>query len=156
MPLPRIIAVSICTGVLGVQLAVAVPPASERSWYWPFLPYPMYSRSHARSDTLIVPQLRVRACGESTREEILDASTLGAPLHQLRSLLTMIVRAPNSDTANIARGRLARAIEAEFPARYCAASAWTRTVRVGDQSTYDLDNTMHLASEWELNRAGSK
>jgi hypothetical protein len=156
MPLPKLIAVSICTGVLGAQLAVAIPPASGRSWYWPFLPYPMYSQAHAQSDTLIVPQLRVRACGESHPEQILGARALGVPLHQLTASLTTIARAPNSDSANAAKARLGRAVEAEYPARYCEASAWVRTVRVDDASTYDLRNPMHRIVGWNVNQTGSR
>jgi hypothetical protein len=156
MLLPKLIAVAVCAGVLGAQLALAIPPAPDRSWYWPFLPYPMYSKAHASSDTLIVPQLRVRACGDSSHEVILDANTLGAPLHHLTALLTTIARAPGSDSASDAQGRLGRAIEAEFPARYCAASAWARTVRVDDPSTYDLHNAMHRVAVWDVNRTDSK
>ena len=156
MPLPKLLVTVACVAVLATQFAVATPLAADRSWYWPFLPYPMYSKAHARSDTLIVSQLRVRACGESKREEILEASTLGAPLQQLTSLLTKIARAPDSDTANEAKGRLGRAIEAEFPARYCAASAWARTVRVADPLTYDLHNPMRRAAVWNLNRTESR
>ena len=156
MPLPKLVAASLCAGVLGVQLAVAIPPASDRSWYWPFLPYPMYSKAHAHSDSLIVAELRVRECGESKSDVILNASVFGTPLHQLTALLTTIARAPDSNSANVAKARLGRAIEAEFPARYCAASAWARTVRVADPLTYDLHNPMRRAAVWKLNRTESR
>ena len=156
MPLPRLVAISVCAGLLGAQLAVAIPPASDRSWYWPFLPYPMYARAHARSDTVVVPQLRARECGESKPEVILSSSVLGVPLHQLTALLITIARAPGSDAANDAKTRLARAIEAEYPARYCSASAWARTIRINDPSTYDLHDPMHMAAVWELNRTEAK
>jgi hypothetical protein len=156
MPLPKLIAAAACIGILGAQLSVAFPPASDRSWYWPFLPYPMYSQAHARSDTLVVPQLRAGECADPTHEVILDATTLGAPLHQLTGLLTTIVRAPGSAAAGGSEGRLARAIEAEYPARYCVASAWVRTIRVADTATYDLHAPLRRVAVWSVNPAESK
>jgi hypothetical protein len=156
MPLPKLVAVAACIGILGAQLAVALPLASDRSWYWPFLPYPMYARAHARSDTLVVPQLRVTECGGANGDVILSASAIGAQIHQLRGLLSVIARAPGSDSAIIARGVLSRAIEAQFPARYCEASAWVRTVRVADTSTYGLHNPMHRAATWDVNGKESR
>jgi hypothetical protein len=151
MPIPKLVAIAACIGILGAQLAVALPFASDRSWYWPFLPYPMYAQAHSRSDTLVVPQLRVTECGGATRDVILSASALGAQIHQLRGLLSVVARVPGSDSAIIARGVLSRAIEAQFPARYCEASAWVRTVRVADTSTYGLHNPMRRAAAWDLN-----
>jgi hypothetical protein len=156
MPLPRIVAVSVCAGVLGAQLAISSPLAPDRSWYWPFLPYPMYSSAHARSDTIAVPQLRASACGTAKPEVDVSAQTLGVPLHQLTSLLSTIARSPDSDVADSAKGRLSRAIEAEYPARYCEMSAWVRTVRVSDASTYNLENPMRRAAAWNVNRADSR
>jgi hypothetical protein len=156
MPLPKLVAAAACTAILGAQFSVAFPPASDRSWYWPFLPYPMYAQPHAQSDTLLVAELRVRECGEAKHEWILNAKALGTPLHQLTALLSNIARAPDSEVAESAKGRLGRAIEAEFPARYCVASAWARTVRVNDTSTYDLHNAMHRVAVWDLNQAEKK
>jgi hypothetical protein len=156
MPLPKLIAAAVCVSILGAQLSVAFPPASDRSWYWPFLPYPMYSKAHALSDTLVVPQLRAEQCEDPTHEVILDATTLGAPLHQLTGLLTTIARAPESAAADSAMGRLSRAIEAEYPARYCVAAAWARTIRVADTATYDLHSPLRRVTVWSVNRAESK
>jgi hypothetical protein len=156
MPLPKLIVVSICTGVLGAQLAVAIPPAPDRGWYWPFLPYPMYSKAHARSDTLIVPQLRVSQCGELQSGRILSANALGIPLHRMTDFLTTIARAPDSGSAAGAKARLGRAIEAEFPARYCSASAWVRVVRVADTATYGLHNQMRRVVAWNMNDTRSR
>jgi hypothetical protein len=150
MPLPKVVATAACVAMLGAQLAVATPLASERSWYWPFLPYPMYAKAHVASDTLVVPQLRVRECGHAAPEEVLDASALGTPLHRLRSVLTIIVGAPGSASADSAKDRIGRAIEAEFPGRYCSASAWARVVRVADTATYGLHSQMRRAVAWNM------
>ena len=72
------------------------------------------------------------------------------------SLLGTIARAPESDVGAQARARLSRAIEAEFPARYCTASVWVRTVRVADPSTYDLRNPVRRAAKWSVNGAAAR
>lgn len=156
MPLPKLLAAAACISLLGAQLSVAFPPASVRTWYWPFLPYPMYSTAHALSDTLIVPQLRAGECANATHEVTLDATTLGAPLHALAGLLTTIAHAPDSEEATDAKRRISRAVEAEFPARYCTASAWARTIRVADTATYDLRTPMHRVAVWNVNHTEAK
>jgi hypothetical protein len=156
MPLPKVVAAAACIGVLGAQLAVATPLAPDRSWYWPFLPYPMYARAHAQSDTLVVPELRVSECADTRAEVALPARELGAPLRQVTTLLATIARAPNTLAADSARGRLSRAIEAQYPARYCKASAWVRTVRVSDPETYGLAAPMHRAASWTVSDKSSR
>jgi hypothetical protein len=152
MPLPKLIAAAACIGILGAQLSVSIPPALDRSWYWPFLPYPMYSKAHAQSDTLVVTQLRARVCTGAAEEVALDQNALGAPQHQLTFFLTTIAGAPGSAAAIDATGRLSRAIEAEYPARYCEASVWARTVRVADPATYALHNRLHRVAVWDVSR----
>jgi hypothetical protein len=156
MPLPKLVAAAVVAGVLGAQFVVATPLAPDRSWYWPFLPYPMYAKAHQASDTLAVPQLRVSACGSARPEAIMSASALGAPVQQVTSLLGTIARAPESDQGAHARARLSRALEAEFPARYCTASVWVRTVRIADPSTYDLENPMRRAAVWSVKQADAR
>jgi hypothetical protein len=155
MPLPKLVAAAVCIGVLGAQIFIASPASPNRNgWYWPFLPYPMYAKAHARSDTVVVPQLRLAECGGAKADEILPEDSLGVPLGQLLSSLTTIARVPESAAAKSAAGRLSRAIEAQYPGRYCTASAWVRTVYVADTSTYDLHEPMRRAAEWAVNREG--
>jgi hypothetical protein len=157
MPLPKLVAAAVCIGVLGAQISIASPASPNRNgWYWPFLPYPMYAKAHARTDTLVVPQLRVAECGGATAEMILPEDSLGAPLSQLLSNLTTIARVPHSEVATIAAERLSRAIEAQYPGRYCTASAWVRTVYVADRATSDLHGPMRRAAVWAVNRTGPK
>jgi hypothetical protein len=155
MPLPKLVAAAVCIGVLGAQIFIASPASPNRSgWYWPFLPYPMYAKAHARTDTLVVPQLRVAECGGATAEMILPEDSLGVPLGQLLSSLTTIARVPQGESAKSAAERLSRVIEAQYPGRYCTASAWVRTVYVADDATYDLHRPMRRAAMWAVNRAG--
>jgi hypothetical protein len=156
MPLPKLVAAAACVAVLGSQLAVATPLASDRSWYWPFLPYPMYARAHAASDTLAITQLLVSQCAGKRTTAIMSASELGAPLKQVMSLLGTVARAPESAEGARARDRLSRAIEAQYPATYCTATVWVRTVRVGDPSTYDLHGPMRQVAAWSVNAADAR
>lgn len=157
MPLPKFVAAAVCVGVLGVQISIASPISPDRNgWYWPFLPYPMYARSHARMDTVVVPELRATKCVDSKADVILTEDSLGAPHSQLESSVTTIARVPESEAAKRAAGRLSEAIEAQYPGRYCAASAWVRTVYLADSATYDLQRPLRRAAEWAVNRVGQE
>jgi hypothetical protein len=157
MPLPKLVAAAVCVGVLGAQVAIASPASSDQhGWYWPFLPYPMYALAHVRSDTLVVPQLRATECAGAKSHVILTEDSLGAPHSQLLSTLGTISRVPESEVARRAAGRLSGAIEAQYPGRFCTASAWVRTVYIADTATYDLDRPLRRAAEWAVNGAGQK
>jgi hypothetical protein len=151
MPLPKVIAAAVCIGVLGVQGVIASPPLLARyGWNWPFLPYPMYAMAHARADSLVVSELRVASCGSESFSHVITPESLGTPLYQLPVLVTVIARAPESDAARGAMGKVSRAVEAQFPGRYCSASAWVRTVFVADTATYALDSPMRRVAVWTL------
>jgi hypothetical protein len=157
MPLAKVVATAVCVGVLGVQGVIASPPLLPRyGWNWPFLPYPMYAMAHARADSLVVSELRVADCSRVPATTVMSPELLGTPLYQLPNLTVTIARAPESDAARAAMGKISRAVEAQFPGRYCSASAWVRTVRVGDTATYALGTPMRRAAEWTLSGHGGK
>ena len=140
-----------------MQGAIASPPVVARyGWNWPFLPYPMYAMAHARADSLVVSELRVAGCGRAAATTVMTPELLGTPLYQLPNLMITIARAPESDAAHMAMGKVRRAVEAQFPGRYCSASAWVRTVLVADTATYALDRQMRRAAVWTLTERGSK
>jgi hypothetical protein len=156
MPLPKFAAAAVCTLILGAQIYSASPLSPDRfGWYWPFLPYPMYAKSHALSDTMVVTQLRAAACVRADAQRVLGPDALGTPLSEYSSTLGTIARAPASDTARHVEERLSRVIEAQYPGHYCSASAWARTIRVADPATYGLDARMHRVATWQVNGASS-
>ena len=151
MPLPSYIAAGICAAVLGAQLLVSFPiNRYTRGWYWPFMPYPMYSVAHGAGDSLVVAQLRVATCGRNDLSTILTAEDLGIPLDQLTQALVLVARTPAMTQGTTQTARLSRAIEAQHPGRYCAASAWTRVVRVSDSATHYVDAPMHFVARWTM------
>lgn len=154
MPLPKVVATGICIAVLGTQLLVSSPVLpNPHGWYWPFLAYPMYAESHTRSDSLIVTELRVARCGSDVLDTIISADDLGAPRNQLHNLLLSAWRAPESETGARAEARVSRAVEAQYPGRFCTASAWKRVVYVTDPSTYRVRAPMQRVAVWSLERA---
>ena len=85
MPLPKVVAAAVCASVLGTQIAISSPLSPKRlGWYWPFLPYPMYAESHFRSDSLVVPELRVARCGSEEFTAALMTDSLAIPRNQRR------------------------------------------------------------------------
>ncbi|MEP7088089.1 MAG: hypothetical protein ABI884_12360 [Gemmatimonadota bacterium] len=157
MPLPKYIAGVVCVSVLGAQVIASSSGSSNRhGWYWPFLAYPMYAESHARSDTLVIPELRVDACAKGAPGATLTSDSLSTPHNQLGALLIAAARAPGSSAAKGAEAKLSRAVEAQYPARFCRASAWIGVVRVGDTSTHHLDLPMRGVVTWPVNGGGSE
>lgn len=157
MPLPKFVASAVCVGVLGAQLAISSPISPERhGWYWPFLAYPMYAEAHFRSDSLSISELRVARCGSHELTTVLMTDSLGVPRNQLLTLLSIAVRAPSSAAARSAEARLSRAVESQYPARFCTASAWVRVAYVADTSTYHVQMPMRRAAVWPVNDPGVK
>ncbi|MBA2683607.1 MAG: hypothetical protein H0X34_14765 [Chthoniobacterales bacterium] len=157
MPLPKVVATGVCIAVLGTQLLVSSPVSPNlHGWYWPFLAYPMYAESHARSDSLIVAELRAARCGSEAVDQVISARDLGAPRAQLHNLLLSVARAPESETGQRAAARVSRAVEAQYPGQFCAASAWMRIVFVADTSTYRVHAPMQGVAVWSLARAERK
>ena len=155
MPLPKIVAAGVCIAVLGAQIASSSPfVAGDGVWYWPFLRYSMYANAHASADSLLVSELRVARCGHMDFSRTILADSLGIPPAQLNSLLVMIGRATGATADRDAELKVGRAVEAQYPGRYCAASAWLRVVHVADTSTYTVRAPMRRVAEWTLERGG--
>jgi len=156
MTLPKLFAVAVSTCVLGAQILISSPLSPKRhGWYWPFLAYPMYAEAHSLSDSLVVPELRVARCGSDVSSTTLMTDSLAVPRNQLLTLLVVVARAPESEEARSAESKLSRAVEAQYPARYCSASAWMRVVHVADTSTYHVRMPMRRAAVWPVNESGA-
>ena len=157
MPLPKFVAAGVCTAILGAQLWISFPISKElRSWYWPFLPYPMYAVAHGRDDYFIVSELRVAACGSTRYATMLTAEDVGLSIEQLSQALVYIAQAPHAPRADRAAGMVSRAIEAQHPGRYCSASSWLRVVSVSDTSTHHAYAKTHMAAEWAMFEKGAR
>jgi len=157
MQLPKIVAASLCTAILGAQLWASFPISrTTNGWYWPFMSYPMYAIAHERGDSLVVPELRVTKCTTPAVTTIADFDSLGAPPAQLNALLTTIARGSGTPSEQRLRERLTRLVDAQFPGRYCKAAVWTRTVFVADTSTHHLRAPMRRAAEWAMNSIGGE
>lgn len=155
MPVPKAVAGAVCIAVLGAQIATSSPlVAGGGVWYWPFVRYSMYADAHARRDSLLVSELRAAQCGHTERTDTILPESLGIPPSQLGSLLVMIGRAPDAPASQDAKLKVGRAVEAQYPGRYCSASAWLRIVYVADTSMYVVRAPMRRVAEWTLDRVG--
>ena len=157
MPLPKLVAATVCASILGAQIVISSPISPERhGWYWPFLAYPMYAESHTRRDSLVVPELRVAKCGSEALTTVLMTDSLAVPRNQLLTLLVIAARSPESANARRAEARLSGAVDSRYPGQYCSASAWMRVAYVSDTSTYHVRVPMRRAAVWPVNRSGGK
>lgn len=157
MQLPKLVAVAVCTVILGAQLRASFPITRvTNGWYWPFLSYPMYAIAHERTDSLLVPELRVTTCEPRARARILTAYELGPPQPQLTSLLLAIARDSASAHERPLREKMARVLDARFPGQFCSAAVWTRTVFVDDAATQHLRAPMRRVAEWTMSRTSGE
>lgn len=157
MPLRKALAAVVCIAILGAQLWTIYPISRvTNGWYWPFLSYPMYAIAHGRGDSLVVSELRVATCGHAERSTIVTSGEIGIPWQKLAGVLNSIVRNREAPAESRDVARVTRALSAQLPGRYCAASVWTRVVYVADTSTHHLRGPMRRAAEWPMNRTGSR
>jgi len=134
------VVITIC---LGVQVYVMVRSHHER--WWPFLSYPMYSRSYSAGATARVWELRARTCGERPQTWKVDPQAIGfQDSHDLGELRAIATDRP---TAGQSRSILSRAASAHLAPRPCALQAWERAVTV---TRYGVDASALRVPRWTL------
>lgn len=120
----KALAGAVITVCLGAQACATVRPSGAR--WWPFLDYPMYSRSHSASATVRVQELRARTCGGRPQAWKVDLRAIGyQDNHDLGELRAIAADRP---AARRYRSRLSRAASAHLKPRPCALQVWERTV----------------------------
>jgi hypothetical protein len=104
---------------------VSVRPSEGR--LWPFLSYPMYSRSHSPDKTVRMRELRVRTCGAGSRVWKVEPSTIGYQAgYRYTGELGAIARGrPN---ARRYRATMSHLAGTHVEPRPCALQLWERAV----------------------------
>jgi len=148
--LPRAVVAALCAIILGAQVRASLPISRVTyGWYWPFLSYPMYAIAHQRGDSLVARELRATTCGSPATTTILGADALGPPPAELDALLREIARNPGAPAPALT-AKATRAIDAQFPGRFCEASVWARTLFVADPLTHRLRAPMQRVAAWTI------
>lgn len=138
--------------VLGAQIVL---PVVGGAWYWPFLPYPMYSMPHYATESVPDHRVRARPCDPAGAEPVsLGAFDLGTTPYQLRDDLLHVARAAKAtppDTARlIEHTRILEALVKHAPGRWCEVEVWERAYpNTGDVASA-LRLPWHLAVRWPI------
>lgn len=142
-------AVVIC-GCLSLQTFEIVRPSSV-SWsgrLWPFIDYPMFSRSFQPGAIARVSELRGVACGASSGVRRIAASDIGQPEFRLRGRLSTITA--DGDIALYQRRLLNHIVASEIVPRPCELQIWERTVTLSNNGVDPVEFTQ---PRWTMRRA---
>ncbi len=155
--LERLVTTALIVVVLGVQLAVVLPPMTQRLWYWPFLNYPMYAQAHYPGEDFDLRQLRIIPCDGSGTARAVSWQQLDLLpfLYEwyLRAAGASSERATRYIGADSAIRVLSRQVRAKFP-NSCRVQVWQHTARLGDPDTYVIHGKYALEREWSLRGSG--
>jgi hypothetical protein len=114
----------VVVGCLGVQAYAVARPSGAR--FYPFIPYPMYSRSRPPGETYRVRELWARTCDARPRTWLVDRPALG--ISDTRFLVGLGVLATDAPIARRRRAQLAGLARARLAPRPCVLQLWLRTV----------------------------
>jgi hypothetical protein len=129
----KIAAALYCAAVLGIQIWVSLDRAGYREYYWPFVNYPMYSRSFDPGYQIKHPRLMLQPCDGSPPYELtFRAARLTQYEYRDRLLRAAGLQAHVSpDVAPRTRIQIAALVGARAPAPVCRMEIWVRLFRIG-------------------------
>lgn len=145
----KLLAVMVIASCLGAQVYAAAWPSGAR--WWPFMNYPMYSRSYPPGRTVASYQLRALGCGAEPEARRIGARQLGYRDGHFRGELSAIAR--DRPKAPRHRARLSRLAGARLTPRPCALQVWGRRValtRAGVSAAALRDMQWTLLREWRV------
>jgi hypothetical protein len=150
----KLLAAMVIASCLGAQVYAAARPSGAR--WWPFMDYPMYSRSYPPGRTVASYQLRALGCGAEPEARTIGARQLGYRDDHFRGELSAIAR--DRPNARRHRARLSRLAGTRIAPRPCALQLWGRRVAltragVGAAALRDLRWT--LLREWRVDHPDS-
>jgi len=145
----KLLAVMVIASCLGAQVYAAAWPSGAR--WWPFMNYPMYSRSYPPGRTVASYQLRALGCGAEPEARRIGARQLGYRDGHFRGELIAIAR--DRPKAPRHRARLSRLAGARLTPRPCALQVWGRRAaltRAGVSAAALRDMQWTLLREWRV------
>lgn len=134
MSLGKVAAAVCCAGVLAVQAWVICTTTAYHEYYWPFLNYPMYSRSYAAGEQIRHARLMLRPCDRPDQ----PVEMTFREAHLIRFVFQFrVYRAANilrNTTPNAARSAaisLAGLAHRHIPVSACRMEVWIQLFRIG-------------------------
>lgn len=122
-----------CAAVLAVQIWVSLDRPGYRVYYWPFVNYPMYSRSFEMGYQIRHPRLMLQPCDGSPTYE-LTARAARLTQYEFRDrVLRAAGLQPNRthEASRRTRIELAAVAARSVPAPVCRMEIWLQLFRIG-------------------------
>ena len=122
-----------CAAVLAVQIWVSLDRSGYRVYYWPFVNYPMYSRSFEMGHQIRHPRLMLQPCDSSAAYE-LTASAARLTQYEFRDRVLRAAGLQPNRTAEASRRtriELAALAARRAPAPVCRMEVWLQLFRIG-------------------------
>ena len=122
-----------CAAVLAAQTWVSLDRSGHREYYWPFVNYPMYSRSYDMGYQIRHPRLMLQPCDGSAAYE-LTARTARLPQYEFRDRVLRATGLQPNRTAEASRRtriELAALAARRAPAPVCRMEVWLQVFRIG-------------------------
>ena len=141
------VVIIVCLGLQTFEI-VRPPWVSWPARFWPFLDYPMFSRSFQPGATARMIELRAVSCEASRGARPIAASEIGQPGFRMRDRLRTI--AAEGEGAPHQRSLLSRMVAAEIVPRPCELQVWELAVT----TTADgVDPAEFTPQRWRMRRA---
>ena len=124
-----------CAAVLAVQIWVSLDRSGYRVYYWPFVNYPMYSRSFEMGYQIRHPRLMLQPCDSSAAYE-LTARAARLTQYEFRDRVLRAVGLQPNRTAEASRRtriELAGLVARRAAAPVCRMEVWLQLFRIGPE-----------------------
>ncbi len=133
MTLGKTAAALYCAAVLAIQIWVSLDRSGYRVYYWPFVNYPMYSRSFEMGYQIRHPRLMLQPCDSSAAYE-LTARAARLTQYEFRDRVLRAVGLQPNRTAEASRRtriELAGLVARRAAAPVCRMEVWLQLFRIG-------------------------
>lgn len=157
MNLRKAFAIGVSVAVLGVQASMLPPQPRARVRTWPFVDYPMYSRSYPATEPFRHYELRGYPCGEQGPPALFTAYDVRMEQFAYWKLLAVAAgdRGRTGAESDVAAGRLSGIVRGTV-ARHrdvCRIAVWRRAYAVRDFDGADIP--WEEVRSWIVNTGGA-
>ncbi len=153
MGLPKVFAAAFCAAVVALQAYTMLPGRAGNGWYWPFVNYPMYSRTHRAGDSFSRLDLRAVPCTPGGAGRPISGEHLRVKWAPYKLMLLEAAGLRDTSTPEVAERAIARLrtlAATRLPFQTCRLQLWAWKFTVGPSGLEPTDSTWRLAGEWSL------
>jgi hypothetical protein len=130
----KVVAAVYCAGVLAIQAGVICTTAEYHEYYWPFLNYPMYSRSFGMGEQIRHARLMLQPCDSSTPPIEMTFQDAHLTRYEFQYRVHRAAGARKNTSPNAARNArlsLTELAHANMRVPICRMDVWMKLFRIG-------------------------